>query len=130
MGRIYFRGQEVKKNLNEAVKLFRLAAEQGFVRAQYNLGVIYQKGLGVTKDHQEAVKWFKRAAEQGFDPSKKSFKNYFEFSGSSNQIPLSETSKNTMDELMGNLNALKDEYLVLEAFSGGGYKDTFSENGY
>ena len=51
----------------EAVKWWRLAADRGNSRAQYNLGSCYAKGEGVAKDHKEAVKWWRLAAEQG-DP--------------------------------------------------------------
>jgi len=47
------------------VKWFRKAAEQGFARAQYSLGLCYYDGEGVTKDAAEAVKWFRKAAETG-----------------------------------------------------------------
>ena len=40
------------------------AAEQGFARAQYNLGVMYDKGRGVPQDFAEAMKWFRKAADQ------------------------------------------------------------------
>ena len=46
-----------------------LAAEQGFVRAQYNLGICYHDGKGVPRDEVEAVKWYRKAAEQGFAPA-------------------------------------------------------------
>lgn len=49
----------------EAVKWFKLAAEQGNADAQYNLGDCYFLGNGVEKDLKEAVKWYKLAAEQG-----------------------------------------------------------------
>ena len=49
----------------EAVKWFRLAAEQGDAEAQINLGVMYETGRGVPKDDKEAVKWYRLAAEQG-----------------------------------------------------------------
>ena len=49
----------------EAVKWFRKAAEQGYAKAQYNLGISYYNGAGVTKDATESVKWFHKAAEQG-----------------------------------------------------------------
>ncbi len=34
----------------EAVRWYRLAAEQGYVSAQTNLGVMYATGEGVTQD--------------------------------------------------------------------------------
>ena len=49
----------------EAVKWYRKAAEQGYAKAQYNLGVVYAQGQGVAKDDAEAVKWYRKAAEQG-----------------------------------------------------------------
>ena len=50
----------------EAVKWYRLAAEQGDAKAQYYLGAMYDKGQGVPQDHKEAVKWHRLSAEQGF----------------------------------------------------------------
>ena len=49
----------------EAVKWFRLAAEQGNAVAQNNIGLNYVRGKGVVKDYSEAKKWFQLAAEQG-----------------------------------------------------------------
>lgn len=42
-----------------------VAAEQGFLQAQFNLGACYDQGEGVKADKKEAVKWFRLAAEQG-----------------------------------------------------------------
>lgn len=35
----------------------RLAAAQGYAKAQYNLGVMYDNGQGVPQDYAEAVRW-------------------------------------------------------------------------
>ena len=40
-------------------------AEQGFVNAQFILGVMYDTGRGVPQNDAEAVRWFRMAAEQG-----------------------------------------------------------------
>lgn len=48
-----------------AANLYLLAAEQGYVSAQYNLGYMYDKGYGVEQDYREAEKWYRLAAEQG-----------------------------------------------------------------
>ncbi len=53
------------KNEEEAVKWFRLAAEQGNPDGQFSLGWCYKNGTGVSNDEREAVKWFRLAAEQG-----------------------------------------------------------------
>ena len=57
-------GQGVPQDYDQAIKLYRLAAEQGFVNAQYNLGMMYSKGP-VQHDYKEAIKWYRLAAEQG-----------------------------------------------------------------
>ena len=49
----------------QAVKWYRLAAEQGDAYAQYTLGLMYAKGQGMPQDFVQAVKWYRLAAEQG-----------------------------------------------------------------
>jgi hypothetical protein len=49
----------------EAVKWYRLAAEQGNAEAQVNLGRLYFLGAGVPTNYAEAAKWYRLAAEQG-----------------------------------------------------------------
>jgi len=48
-----------------ALRLYRLAAEQGHTIAQNNLGVMYESGQGVPQDYATAVKWYRLAAQQG-----------------------------------------------------------------
>ena len=43
-------GIGVAKDLEEAVRLYRLAADQGHADAQNGLGICYRKGIGVAKD--------------------------------------------------------------------------------
>jgi TPR repeat protein len=54
----------VEKNLTEAIKWFRKAAERNYAPAQGSLGYCYAQGEGVPKDEVEAVKWTRKAAEQ------------------------------------------------------------------
>ncbi len=49
----------------EAVKWFRLSAEQGNAKGQGALAILYKNGLGVTQDYKEAAKWYRLSAEQG-----------------------------------------------------------------
>ncbi|MCI5780053.1 MAG: sel1 repeat family protein [Lentisphaeria bacterium] len=65
LGRCYDYGRGVPKDMTEAVKWFRKAAEQGVAEAQFLLGASYAFGRGVPKDMTETVKWFRKAAEQG-----------------------------------------------------------------
>jgi TPR repeat protein len=53
------------KNYEQAVSLFRLAADKGDAEAQNYLGYMYACGLGVPKDAEVAVRWYRAAAEQG-----------------------------------------------------------------
>ena len=46
----------------QAVSLFRQAAEAGNPLAQYDLGYCYEQGIGVPADIPEAVRWFRMAA--------------------------------------------------------------------
>jgi TPR repeat protein len=52
-------------DFKEAVRWYRMAAEQGEAKAQFNLGVMYAKGQGVPQDFKEAMQWYYLAAMQG-----------------------------------------------------------------
>ena len=62
---MYSNGEGIPENDKEAMKLFRLAAEQGYAPAQHNLGYMYANGEGVPENDREAVKWYQLAADQG-----------------------------------------------------------------
>jgi TPR repeat protein len=56
----------IERDYREAVRWYRLAAEQGQLEAQLNLGNILYKGLGgLPQNYAEAAKWFHLAADQG-----------------------------------------------------------------
>jgi len=63
---MYGNGRGIGQDYKEAVKWYRLAAEQGHLKAQSNLGVMYDNGRGIVQDYKEAVKWYRLAAEQGY----------------------------------------------------------------
>ncbi|MBQ5793628.1 MAG: SEL1-like repeat protein [Clostridia bacterium] len=54
-----------EKKYSDAIRCYKLAAEQGHAAAQYSLGYCYRNGYGVTKSDKEAAKWYKLAAENG-----------------------------------------------------------------
>ena len=64
LGFAYGNGQGVPQDDAEAVRWYRLAADQGHVSAQYNLGVMYANGEGVSQDDVEAHMWTNLAAAQ------------------------------------------------------------------
>ncbi len=49
----------------EGCRWFRLAAEQGYAEAQYDLGLCYDVGGGVPESQEDAFHWYHAAAEQG-----------------------------------------------------------------
>jgi TPR repeat protein len=66
---MYNVGTGVPQNFSEAIKWFRLAADQGHPGAQNNLGVLYRQGRGDTNDVKTAAVWFRKAADQGMAPA-------------------------------------------------------------
>jgi len=66
LGSMYFSGRGVEKNLKEAVRLYRLSAEQDYAPAQYVLANRYANGQGVKKDYHKAMTLYKSAAKQGY----------------------------------------------------------------
>ncbi len=60
-------GRRIIEDHKEAVKWYRLAAEQGDANAQYNLGVMYVLGEGVIQDDVYAHMWLNIAAASGVE---------------------------------------------------------------
>jgi len=59
----------VAKDDAEAVRWTRMAADQGFPPAEYDLALLYYTGRGVTKDDAESARWLQRAADKGVPPA-------------------------------------------------------------
>ncbi len=56
----------------------RLAAANGDVRAQFEIGAIYTEGRVIDQDMAEAAKWYERAAAKGFAPAQYRLGNLYE----------------------------------------------------
>ena len=67
LGILHAEGMGVPQNDTEAVKLFRMAAEQDHADAQFHLGGMYGLGRGVAVDYVEAYMWVSLAAAHGVD---------------------------------------------------------------
>ena len=63
----YQRGKNCadKERLDEKVRWFHLAADQGHAIAQYELGVMSATSRGVSQSDSEAVRWWHLSADQG-----------------------------------------------------------------
>ena len=73
LGMMHNNGEGVAQDYKEAMKWFRLAAEQGIeeaVRSQNNLGWMYDQGLGVIQDNVIAHMWYNIAVSNGGETAK------------------------------------------------------------
>ena len=62
---MYDNGEGVPQDDAEAVRWYRLAAEQGDAEAQFSLAYMYDIGRGVLQDDTQAIRWYRLAADQG-----------------------------------------------------------------
>jgi TPR repeat protein len=83
VGKCYEQGWGVAKNVAKAVCLWKLAAAQGHMTAQYNLGIMFatEFGIDVEYDPIEAVRLFNLAAAQGHVNARNNLDAMFFFSG-------------------------------------------------
>ena len=54
-----------KSNYKDAFHWIKIAAEQGFFKAQFTLGMFYYYGIGVDVDYKKAAVWIKKVADIG-----------------------------------------------------------------
>ena len=76
LGHTYAWRDDGKRDNTEAVKWYKLSADQGNVQAQEALAYCYMVAKGVEKDEIEALKWYEMAANQGSASAKKSLIRY------------------------------------------------------
>lgn len=86
----YYYGLGVKKNLNQAYRLYLKAAEQGDADAMFIVGGLYMKGQGTPVNRAEAFKWLYDAAMNGRS-SKESQKILAEFFLTGQGVPQNYT---------------------------------------
>jgi TPR repeat protein/serine/threonine protein kinase len=55
---------QAQKDNENALKYYRMAAQQNDAIAQNNLGRMAENGQGVVKDPEQALSWYRKAAEQ------------------------------------------------------------------
>ncbi len=64
LGLMYYKGQGVEQNYDEAFKWFRLSAQKGLPDALYYLGLMYYEGKAVARNYSNAFYLFFEAARQ------------------------------------------------------------------
>lgn len=67
MERVPFKGAAQLRLYEEITKRWRRAAEQGYAKAQFELGVSYAEGQGLKQDNVRAFMWLSLAASQGHE---------------------------------------------------------------
>lgn len=88
----YYYGKNGKKSdTAKALELYRQAAEQGHIEAQFALGAAL-KMPGEYKNTREAVKWLRKAVEQGHQEAQAELGHCYEF-GVGVEINLQEADK-------------------------------------
>lgn len=65
LGRIYLKGDSVKRNYRAAYKLFQMAADAGDVKSLCALADMYREGKGVRMNYYEAFHLYQKAADKG-----------------------------------------------------------------
>ena len=63
---VFENGEGVKQDYGEAIRLYKLAVDQGNLFAQCNLAYMYEKGYGVEQDYGEAIRLYKLAVDHGY----------------------------------------------------------------
>jgi uncharacterized protein len=58
----YEEGRVIRRNLREALRWYRAAAQAGHDGAELNLGWLYENGVGVRASPKRALHWYRRAA--------------------------------------------------------------------
>jgi TPR repeat protein len=58
-------GDRLPRDPERALRLLRIAAEEGHPPAQYDLARMYEQGLGTEPDQHEAAHWYLQAAQAG-----------------------------------------------------------------
>jgi TPR repeat protein len=62
---LYQNGWGVARDYAEALTWYQKAADQGYAKAQNNIGWLYEQGLGVAQDLAKAREWYKKSADGG-----------------------------------------------------------------
>ena len=72
LGLMYSKGYGVTRDESEAVRWYRLAAEQSQAQAQNNLGFMYVNGEGGPRDDVLGLMWLRLAVESGYSAAGRS----------------------------------------------------------
>jgi TPR repeat protein len=67
LGNVYRDGNRSEaQNFVEAMKWYRMAADQKYAPAEYEVGRMYANGMGMPENEKEAARWYRMAADGGY----------------------------------------------------------------
>lgn len=66
LGKLYFNGNGVEKNVNKAIKLYEKSAAQGHFLGEYELSLLYLDGIQVKKDTIKGKALLESSANKGY----------------------------------------------------------------
>lgn len=66
---MYYYGEGVKQDFEEAINWFWDATSQGLPSAQYFIGLMYYNGKGFTKNLKKTIEWYTNASKGGSAPA-------------------------------------------------------------
>lgn len=124
IGRNY---EESEQTMPEAVKWYRLSAEQGYADAQYALGQCYEWGDGIQQDYEEAVKWYRLAADQGHPFAQNQLGNCY-YDGKGVEQDYTEAIKWYQLAIEGGLSLAETQYNLGDCYYyGNGVEQDYTE---
>ena len=75
MADLFFKGTEyLSQDMENAVKLYKVAASKNLASAQKMLGILYANGQGVPKNIDKAKDWLSKAALNGDQSAQQTLK--------------------------------------------------------
>lgn len=66
LAKMYFEGIGVSQSYDEALELYKKAAEAGDRMSQYQLAKLYYDGAIVQRNYKLSAKWYEKAAQDGY----------------------------------------------------------------
>ena len=67
LGKCYYNGEGIEKDLEKALYWYQKAAENEYIKAQYDLALLYQEGKKIEKNFKKALYWYQKIATNDFD---------------------------------------------------------------
>jgi TPR repeat protein len=74
---MYFYGRGEAQSNMEALRWYRAAANQGFAKAQFDMGYLYDTGTGIQQDFNEAKRWYDLASNKGSEEAQCALGNMY-----------------------------------------------------